>query len=119
MTNYKGQWKNADDTDSRPHVAITTNFTKPHTNFIAHMGGHLHADVIEYLKDFPDQLQMLISCGKSTYPMSDWDDLVRSDYGFVINYYVVNFDTKKLTVRRLGAKKTLTGYRVEQQFDIL
>ena len=29
MTNYKGQWKDADGTDSRPHVAITTNFTKP------------------------------------------------------------------------------------------
>jgi len=29
MTNYKDQWKEEDGSDSRPHVAITTNFTKP------------------------------------------------------------------------------------------
>ena len=29
MTNYKDQWRDADGTDSRPHVSITTNFTKP------------------------------------------------------------------------------------------
>jgi len=29
MTNYKGQWREADGTDSRPHVSITTNFSKP------------------------------------------------------------------------------------------
>lgn len=32
MTNYKEQWHNADGTDSRPHVSITTNFTKPSGN---------------------------------------------------------------------------------------
>lgn len=29
MTSYKEQWKESDGTDSRPHVSITTNFTKP------------------------------------------------------------------------------------------
>ena len=29
MTSYKDQWKDADGTDHRPHVSITTNFTKP------------------------------------------------------------------------------------------
>ena len=29
MTNYKDQWLDADGTDSRPIVSITTNFTKP------------------------------------------------------------------------------------------
>lgn len=32
MTSYKGQWTEPDGTDSRPHVAIQTNFTKPTTN---------------------------------------------------------------------------------------
>lgn len=29
MTEYKGQWIEADGTDSRPHVSVVTNFTKP------------------------------------------------------------------------------------------
>ncbi len=29
MTEYKGQWKNADGTDSRPHITIVMNFTRP------------------------------------------------------------------------------------------
>lgn len=29
MTEYKEQWKEADGTNSRPHVSITMNFTKP------------------------------------------------------------------------------------------
>lgn len=29
MTSYKEQWKEPDGEDSRPHVSITTNFTKP------------------------------------------------------------------------------------------
>ena len=29
MTSYKEQWTEADGTDSRPHVSVTMNFTKP------------------------------------------------------------------------------------------
>jgi peptidyl-dipeptidase Dcp len=29
MTSYKEQWRKADGTDSRPHVSVTMNFTKP------------------------------------------------------------------------------------------
>jgi peptidyl-dipeptidase Dcp len=29
MTSYKEQWREADGTDSRPHVSVTMNFTKP------------------------------------------------------------------------------------------
>lgn len=29
MTDFKGQWKEADGTNSRPHVSIVMNFTKP------------------------------------------------------------------------------------------
>ena len=29
MTSYKEQWKEADGTNSRPHVSVTMNFTKP------------------------------------------------------------------------------------------
>ena len=32
MTSYKRQWIEPDGTDSRPHVSITTNFTKPTAN---------------------------------------------------------------------------------------
>lgn len=32
MTSYKRQWVEPDGTDSRPHVSITTNFTKPTAN---------------------------------------------------------------------------------------
>lgn len=29
MTEYKGQWKEVDGSDSRPHISLVTNFTKP------------------------------------------------------------------------------------------
>lgn len=97
-------------------LTVTTHFSGTHNNFIGYLGGHLHWDEIEYLPDFPQQLQMLIASGNNE--RSSWDDLTCEDYPFVINYYVVNFDTRKLTVHRIGAKKTSAGtYRVEQQFD--
>lgn len=32
MTEFKGQWKEKDGKDSRPHVTIVMNFTRPTEN---------------------------------------------------------------------------------------
>ena len=109
-----------DGSDVPPEKVLTvsTHFSKPHTNFVGYIGGHLHWDVIEYLKDFPQQLQMLVAHG-GTASGPESDDLTRADSGYVINYYVLNFDTKQLTVHRIGAKETSAGtYRMEEVFPL-
>ena len=99
-------------------VTVTTHFTGPHTNFIGHFGGHLHWDVVEYLKDYPQQLQLLIAHGGPAVG-SVRNDLTREDATYTINYYVINFDTKQLTVHRIGSRKKADGtYRLEEVFPL-
>ena len=106
------------DVPAEKFVTVTTAFTRPHTNFIGYFGGHLHWDEIEYLKDFPQQLQLQIAHGGPDTG-TEWNDLTREDAAYTINYYVVNFDTKLLTVHRIGSRKTSAGtYRLEQTFPL-
>ena len=97
-------------------VTVTTHFTQPHKNFIAYLGGHLHWDMVEYLKDFPQQLQVLIANGFKE-KIYTWHDLSYEDASYTINYCVVNFDTKTFVIHRIGSRKTDSGtYRLEQTF---
>jgi len=92
-------------------LIVTTNFKKGAKNFISYYGGHLHWDEIEYLKDFPDQLQSLIAfCGIGTG--SRWNDLKKTTTGedsYNFNLNTIDPDKKTLTVERFGAKTTLSG----------
>ena len=99
-------------------LTVTTHFTKPHDNFIAYLGGHMHWDMVEYLEDFPQQLQILIAngFGERAY---QWHDLTYADASYTINYYLVNFDTKTLVIHRIGSRLTSAGtYRLEQTFPL-
>ena len=99
-------------------LTVTTHFTKPHDNFIGYIGGHMHWDMVEYLEDFPQQLQILIANGFSERVYS-WHDLTYADTNYTINYYVVNFDTKTLVIHRIGSRLTTAGtYRLEQLFPL-
>ena len=78
----------------------------------------MHWDVVEYLKDYPQQLQLLIAHGGPAVG-SVRNDLTREDATYTINYYVINFDTKQLTVHRIGSRKKADGtYRLEEVFPL-
>lgn len=99
-------------------VVVNTNFTGAHDNFVGYFGGHLHWDEIEFLKDFPDQLQCLVA-NAGTSDNGKCQDLLKTDAKYTINYYVYDFDAKTLSVRRIGAKKKNDGtYRVEETFSL-
>lgn len=100
---------------------VTTNFKGQHHNFIAYFGGHLHWDEVEYLNSFPNQLIVLIAFGGNGTG-SKWNDLIKIglDSSYNINYNVVDFEKKKFTIHRLGAKETISGVvRDSIAFDIL
>ena len=100
-------------------VTVTTHFTGPHNNFITYLGGHLHWDMAEYLKDYPKQLQILVANGFSETYYSAYHDLTYKDLPYTINYCVVNFDAKTLTIHRLGSRQTSAGtYRLEETFPL-
>ena len=103
-------------------IEITTHFKGPHRNFIAYFGGHLHWDEVEYLNSHPNQLLVLIAYG-GVGTMSNYNDLIKTATGvssYNINYNVVDFEKKKFTIHRLGAKETISGVvRDSIAFDIL
>ena len=62
MTEYKGQWKE-NETDSRPHVSIVMNFTKPTENKPALLSFN---EVTTFLHEFGHSLHGMFAA--STYP---------------------------------------------------
>ena len=63
MTSYKDQWKDADGTDHRPHVSITTNFTKPTADHPALL---TYDEVETFLHEFGHALHGIFSATR--YP---------------------------------------------------
>ena len=71
-------------------------------------GENLHWDEIEYIRDFPLQLQMLVAYGGSNIG-STYNDLTKDDAKHVINKYVIDSKEKKIIVYRIGARNTISG----------
>lgn len=93
------------------NLTVHTNFTGPHHNFIGYFGGHLHWDEVEYLHDYPNQLQVLMAyCGDGTG--SNYNDLIKSGSrlnSFNVNLNVINFTERTLKIFRIGAKQKIDG----------
>lgn len=60
MTNFKEQWKDADGTDSRPHVSIVMNFTKPTADKPSLLTPY---EVETFLHEFGHSLHGLLASG--------------------------------------------------------
>ncbi|GEM_PF-1714635 len=92
-------------------VTVTTHFDGPHNNFIAHYGGHVHFDVVEYLSQFPRQLMCIVAYG-GYGKGNEWNDLVKTSTGedsYTINASNINFTTHEHKIVRLGSKKKDDG----------
>lgn len=93
-------------------INVTTHFNnEPHNNFIAHYGGHVHFDVVEYLSQFPKQLMSIIAYGGYGKGNS-WNDLIKTSTGedsYTINANIINFTTHEHQIVRLGSKKKDDG----------
>ena len=61
MTNFKEQWTEADGTDSRPHVSIVMNFTKPTADKPSLLTPY---EVETFLHEFGHSLHGLLASGK-------------------------------------------------------
>lgn len=78
--------------------------------FIAHIGGHTHWDVCEYLPAFPKQLQILIDQDRTQ--QYHFSDLARSEAdvsAYCINRYTLDFDEREIVIERIGAHLTDGG----------
>lgn len=87
MTNYKSQWTEADGEDSRPHVSVVTNFTKP----TAEEPSQLTLGEVEtLLHEFGHALHGLLTrCRyRSLSGTSVWWDFVELPSQFMENYAV-------------------------------
>ena len=92
-------------------INVTTHFNEPHNNFIAHYGGHVHFDVVEYLSQFPNQLMSIIAYG-GYGKGNNWNDLVKTNTGvdsYTINASNINFTTHEHKIVRLGSQKKDDG----------
>lgn len=63
MTEYKGQWKDENGKDSRPHITIVMNFTRPTADKPALL---TYNEVETFLHEFGHSLHGLLA--NSTYP---------------------------------------------------
>ena len=92
-------------------VNVTTNFSGPSNNFIAHYGGHIHFDVVEHLSEFPNQLMSIIAYGGRGKGVN-WNDLVKTNTGvdsYTINASNINFTNHEHKIERLGSQKKDDG----------
>lgn len=89
-------------------IIVKADFSGQSNNFIGYYGGHLHWDEIEYLNDFPTQLQCLIAfCGSGIG--SKCNDLVKTDYPYLFNVVEIDFGHKTMKITREGASLTSSG----------
>lgn len=85
MTNYKEQWLETDGTDSRPHVSVVTNFTKPTDERPSLL---THGEVQTFLHEFGHALHgMLSRCRyRSISGTNVWWDFVELPSQLMENY---------------------------------
>lgn len=93
-------------------ISVTTDFDGPHNNFIAHYGGHIHFDVVEYLSWHPRQLMSIIAYGGRGNGGREYNDLIKTDTGedsYTINASNINFTTHEHKIVRIGSQKKIDG----------
>lgn len=93
-------------------INVTTHFDSPRNNFIAHYGGHIHFDVVEYLSWHPRQLMCIVAYGGLGNGGREYNDLIKTDTGedsYTINASNINFTTHEHKIVRLGSKKKVDG----------
>lgn len=88
------------------NVELQATFEDAPCTFLGYLCGHVHADIHCYHPVYPDQLIMCIDCSNGNNgiigPVSDMRSDVRINGGITINEVTLDFDTKKICIKRIG-----------------
>lgn len=91
-------------------VHVDCSFSRP-GEFICYLNGHAHADLAGYLRSYPDQLTMTMTCSGCLPPayhnigeeMSDLPRIPGTVTEDAVNFYIVDRRKRTLTAVRAGA----------------
>lgn len=94
-------------------VTISADFTATtNCEFICYVTGHTHADGINFLKDYPKQLDLNINCNNTHYQhYSNMQLIAGSPYEDAINVYSVDRNNGLIHVVRIGGEYSADGDR--------
>ena len=94
-------------------VTINADFTATtNCEFICYVTGHTHADGINFLKDYPKQLDLNINCNNTNYQhYSNMQLIAGSPYEDAINVYSVDRNNGLIHVVRIGGEYSADGDR--------
>ena len=94
-------------------VTISADFTATtNCEFICYVTGHTHADGINFLKDYPYQLDLNINCNNTHYQhYSNLQLIAGSPYEDAINVYSVDRNNGLIHVVRIGGEYSADGDR--------
>lgn len=94
-------------------VTITADFsTTAGREFICYVTGHTHADGINFLKDYPEQLDLNINCDNTFY--QHYSNLYLAEgtmYEDAINVYSIDRNRGVIHVVRIGGEYSADGDR--------
>lgn len=94
-------------------VTISADFTATtNCEFICYVTGHTHADGINFLKDYPQQLDLNINCNNTHYQhYSNLQLIAGTPYEDAINVYSVDRNKGLIHVVRIGGEYSADGDR--------
>ena len=94
-------------------VTISADFTATtNCEFICYVTGHTHADGINFLADYPKQLDLNINCNNTHYQhYSNLQLIAGSPYEDAINVYSVDRNNGLIHVVRIGGEYSADGDR--------
>ena len=95
------------------NVLVNTNFSGiVDQEFICYVTGHTHADGINFLKDYPQQLDLNINCSNTFYQhYSNLNLIVDSMYEDALNVYSVDRNNGVIHIVRIGGEYSADGDR--------
>lgn len=93
------------------NLTVNADFTAcTPANFLFHIGGHTHWDVVEYLPSYPRQLQIIIDEAETNkYTYSDLARNEANDSAYLLNKVTLDFNTRTIKLERIGAHVTDSG----------
>lgn len=93
-------------------VVVNADFTDMDSEFICYVSGHTHADGINFLKDYPKQLDLNINCDNTFYQhYSNLNLIAGTMYEDAINAYSVDRNRGVIHVVRIGGEYSADGDR--------
>jgi hypothetical protein len=93
-------------------IVITADFSGVNSEFICYVSGHTHADGINYLKDYPKQLDLNINCNNTFYQhYSNLNLIDGTMYEDAINVYSVDRNRGVIHIVRIGGEYSADGDR--------